>query len=477
MSASVLATLVELTVATSIAVLIVAIARWPVRRLAGAGVAYWLWALVPASVVAVSLPAPLVGMTAVTPFAGTLRDAVPVQAYVEVVVRPLVDWAAIAMVVWASGAVLVFAVIVRRQRAFVRSLGTVRAGGDGFHRSAGVRGPVLVGLWRPRIVVPTDFETRYGAEERALMLAHERAHARRLDVPVNCLAAACLCLFWFNPLAHWAVARLRVDQELACDAVVLRESRVARRRYADALLRTQLADDASRTPVACRWQSVHPLKERIAMLGLPLPTSLRRLAGAALTTSLVLACCYGSWLIDPELALAQGSTPTAPSQGTIILTPGERTDIRTPPGAVLTTPDGQRMEVTSGPARLTQVTKITIHADNVALERNNGEITYSGNVVLEFSTSLDRPLAYLPDRGAERIASSFTNAQLNIFSPGEPITATSASLRRFDDGSFVAERLRLSMAGYIVSAERAVIDPDGSIKADSIHVETATTVP
>jgi beta-lactamase regulating signal transducer with metallopeptidase domain len=457
--------------------LVVAIARRPVRRLGGARVAYWLWALVPASVIAVSLPAPPAEIVAVAAVPATLRDMLPVHAYLDVVMRPAVDWAATAVVVWACGAAVALAVIACRQRAFVRSLGEVTARGDGLHSSPCVRGPVLVGLWRPRIVVPTDFEARYGVEDRALMLAHEHAHERRLDVPVSCIAAFGLCLFWFNPLAHWAVRRLRVDQELACDATVLRESRVGRRRYADALVRTQLADDASRAPVACSWRSVHPLNERIAVLGRPSPTSSRRGVGAVLTMSLMLGCGYVSWLIDPEFALAQASTPSTPPQGTIILTPGERTDIPTPPGAVLTTSDGQRFEVAGGPARLTQVTKITIHADNVAVENSSGEITYSGNVVLEFSTALDRPLAYLPDRAAERVASSFTNAQLNIFSPGEPIVAESAALRRFDDGSFVADGLRLSMAGYVVSAERAVIDPDGSIKADSIHVEAATTVP
>lgn len=476
MSVSMLATLFEFTVATSLALLVIAIARHPLRRLAGARVAYGLWALVPASVIVVSLPVPNVEMAAVTGVATALRSVIPVEAYLDVVVRPAVDWAAVAMVVWACGASLALAAVVRRQRAFVRSLGTITGSEDGSYRSASVRGPVLVGLCRPRIVVSADFESQYGAEERALILAHERAHLKRLDIPVNCLAAIWLCLFWFNPLAYWAVARLRVDQELACDETVLRESRVGRRRYADALLRTQIADDASRTFVACSWQSVHPLKERIVMLGRPSPTSLRRLAGAISTIALLLACGYALWLIDPEPAFAQASTPTPPSQGTIILTPGERTDLPTAPGTVLTTGDGQRFEVTSGPARLTQVTRITIHADR-AEPLANGEITYSGNVVVAFSTVLDRPLPYLPERGAERVVSSFTNTQLNIFSPGEPITAMSAALRRFDDGTLLAEGLRLSMAGYVVSAERAVIDPNGSIRADSIRVEPVRQTP
>ncbi|MGD3580303.1 M56 family metallopeptidase, partial [Xanthomonas citri pv. citri] len=42
--------------------------------------------------------------------------------------------------------------------------------------------PVSVGLWRPRIVLPMDFDTRYSAAERTLILAHERLHLRRGDL-------------------------------------------------------------------------------------------------------------------------------------------------------------------------------------------------------------------------------------------------------------------------------------------------------
>lgn len=51
--------LVAVTLAASAAVLFVAALRVPVRRAVGARAAYWLWLSVPASVLAVLLPAPL----------------------------------------------------------------------------------------------------------------------------------------------------------------------------------------------------------------------------------------------------------------------------------------------------------------------------------------------------------------------------------------------------------------------------------
>jgi len=112
-----------------------------------------------------------------------------------------------------------------------------------------------------------------------LILAHEVAHARRGDGWWCLLARVLAALFWFHPLAWWALAALRHDQELACDAAVLREHGERRRSYANAMLKTQSATFA--LPVGCTWSPSHPLTERIAMLKMPLPSPQRRNAGMA----------------------------------------------------------------------------------------------------------------------------------------------------------------------------------------------------
>ena len=58
MGASVARALLEATFASSIAVLIVCVLRKPMRRITGARSAYWLWLFVPATALAVFLPAP-----------------------------------------------------------------------------------------------------------------------------------------------------------------------------------------------------------------------------------------------------------------------------------------------------------------------------------------------------------------------------------------------------------------------------------
>jgi hypothetical protein len=191
--------------------------------------------------------------------------------------------------------------MLSRQRSFVRSLGKMTPDSDGIRRSNSIVAPMLVGAWRPQIVVPVDFEARYSNEERRLILAHERAHQQRRDISINAFAAAWLCLFWFNPLIYWAIGRLRFDQELACDALVLARSGARPRRYAEALLKTQLATESVwRMPLGCYWQSAHPLKERVAMLKRPLPGSRRRIVGIAFALLLTIFGGYAVWAAQPQ---------------------------------------------------------------------------------------------------------------------------------------------------------------------------------
>ena len=136
-----------------------------------------------------------------------------------------------AVWIWLIGAAAAAWSCLRKQRAFVRSLGALRAHDDGLLQAEASAGlPAVVGL-RHRVVVPADFYTRYGAHEQILILAHERVHARRRDMIGNACAALFRCLYWFNPLMSYAALRFRRDQELACDEAVVAQYPQARRAY------------------------------------------------------------------------------------------------------------------------------------------------------------------------------------------------------------------------------------------------------
>jgi bla regulator protein BlaR1 len=204
--------------ACSAAIVVVLMLRRPLRTCFGARIVYALWLLVPLVTAAAWLP-PRVVVTFVP--VAAVHTAQPVAA------RPAAPasnpdatrWIAL---LWATGAIAAVLVAWRQQRRFVRQLGVLSQIGPQLWRAQGTTGcPALVGALRPRVVVPRDFEQRYDAAQRALVLAHERLHRKRGDAQINALIALASCVYWFNPLVYFAASRLRFDQELACDAMVV----------------------------------------------------------------------------------------------------------------------------------------------------------------------------------------------------------------------------------------------------------------
>lgn len=297
--------LLKLSLAMSGAVALSALLRKPLRYAIGARAAYWLWLLVPVSAAAVLLPAPTQPIHVLRQVLSKSEGLSHLIGNAQMAASASGDYAAPALWLWAFGAVLAAALVARGQLRFLRQLGPLQQGPDGACRSVAISGPMLVGTWRPRVVLPADFDARYNAEERELVLAHEHAHLRRKDALMNAVAAATLCLNWFNPLLHWALGRFRFDQELACDADVLANLGSRRRSYAAALMKTQVASDSSwLVPVGCHWQPTHPLKERIAMLKRPLPGSTRRRVGVGLLIGVIGTAGYACWAAQPATRLA-----------------------------------------------------------------------------------------------------------------------------------------------------------------------------
>lgn len=309
MASELIAGVFEATLATSAAALLVLALRRPLRRLVGAGLAYSAWALVP-----------MAGLAALLPRTPALANPI---ASVAVPLRDVVDGAGAAVaasgagglvpMLWLSGALALAALFAGRQWRFARRLRRRAEHGDD---GGAPLGPAVVGLWRPRIVLPADFERRYSPEEQALVLEHERQHLRRGDLWAQALCAALRCLFWFNPLLHLAASRFRFDQELACDADVLARHPRARRRYGEVMLKTQLADFG--LPLGCHWQSCHPLKERIAMLTRPLPSARRARAASALLAAAMAALTFAAWAAEPA---AQAAKPLQTVLDEDVLTP------------------------------------------------------------------------------------------------------------------------------------------------------------
>ncbi len=298
--------LIEATLAGSAAAVLVLALRRPMRAAFGAQVAYALWLLPALAMLATLLPAATV-VAARLPVAPAL--VLPAGAAMAAAPVPHdIDIAAGLLVLWVVGALVGAGWLWRAQVAFRRGLGALLPHGDALRAQAASAGlPATLGLWRPRIVLPADFEERFDPAQRALVLAHERRHVARLDPWANAAAALLRCLFWFNPLFHLAAARMRHDQELACDADVLAANPRQRRRYGDALLNVQLALQSA--PLGCHFGFGHPLKERIMLLNRERPTSRMRRAGVALLALAAGATAWSAWATQPprtQVAAAAG---------------------------------------------------------------------------------------------------------------------------------------------------------------------------
>jgi beta-lactamase regulating signal transducer with metallopeptidase domain/protocatechuate 3,4-dioxygenase beta subunit len=81
--------------------------------------------------------------------------------------------------------------------------------------------PMTWGVFRQVILLPAAAES-WPASRRRLVLAHEMAHVKRRDSLGQILSQIVLALYWFNPVVWYAVHRLRVERERACDDIVLR---------------------------------------------------------------------------------------------------------------------------------------------------------------------------------------------------------------------------------------------------------------
>ena len=93
--------------------------------------------------------------------------------------------------------------------------------------------PFILGLIRPRICLPSSL----GEEQRAFVLAHERAHLRRRDHWWKVLGFGLLSVHWFNPVMWLGYGLLCRDIELACDeAVISRMDRAGVRQYSQTLV-------------------------------------------------------------------------------------------------------------------------------------------------------------------------------------------------------------------------------------------------
>ena len=176
-------------------------------------------------------------------------------------------WRSLLLPGWAAGVVLALLVFLEQRRRLRKIQRAARPVTDpevlglcdSVLRELGLRRkvrlletalplmPMTWGCWRPAALLPAD-AAKWERERLRLVLRHELAHVRRADCLTQALAAGVCALYWFNPLAWMAAARMRLERERACDDLVVALGCTRPSDYAGHLL--QIARQFSAAPRA-----------------------------------------------------------------------------------------------------------------------------------------------------------------------------------------------------------------------------------
>jgi beta-lactamase regulating signal transducer with metallopeptidase domain len=187
-----------------------------------------------------------------------------------------------------------------------------------------VASPSLFGFIRPRLLLPSGLTRSFSLAELRYVFLHELGHVKRGDIPLNWLMTLTLMLHWFNPLVWYACSRIRVERELACDALALGQEREAENRpYGCTMIK--LLESFSRPAVMPGLigilENKTQMKRRISMIANFKRTKQWSVVAAAALTGLALVT-----LTDPPAGQGAGEVgPSNPSGPPRILSSSPRT--------------------------------------------------------------------------------------------------------------------------------------------------------
>lgn len=221
---------------------------------------------IPVNLPSVAQPAPANDVPAVEGQTGAMPDTPRFQL-------PALNTAELALAVWLIGAAAAFALRLLSHRRFLKSvrrwcrpvesavtLDELAAAREalGIRRRVGltrcptVDSPMLIGLVRPRILLP---DAALSPTELRLVLRHELIHLRRGDLWGRLLLMAGSSLHWFNPVMIPVGRAFSLACEEACDAEVMRGMDVdARQYYGRTILQSMRGKPGTATALSTRYR-------------------------------------------------------------------------------------------------------------------------------------------------------------------------------------------------------------------------------
>jgi bla regulator protein blaR1 len=330
--------------------------------IAGAVVALGVWAL---SAAAGRLPAAvrctvwwlvslklLLGLASIEPVAVPIlppsmavTSTLSTSAAVTHAVTPLAEsqaavtftWRAALIVIWLGGLAVAAVLAIGQWRRVWSIRARARAADAGLARqvrelsrrsglsapprvrfSSEIDAPMVTGLIRPVVVLPSGRWASLTAEQQQMAICHELVHVRRRDLWLGLVPSLAERLFFFHPLAHLAAREYVITREAACDAAVLRVLDAEPRDYGRLLVTLGVAPLPGGVSASGAPHSFSSLKRRIGMLNLGAPTLAHRLAGWTLSAIALGALLPLELVARPATALVAEQEAGAPTTATTL---------------------------------------------------------------------------------------------------------------------------------------------------------------
>lgn len=200
-----------------------------------------------------------------------------------------------------------------------------------------IAGPMLIGVFRPLILLPVGLVSRLSSRELEMVLAHELAHLQRADHLVNLFQNIVETLLFYHPVVRWVSNVIRAERELASDDQVARLTgdRIC---YAETLLKLEKARGSR--PQLAIGMADHQLVTRVRHLLAPKPRQPGSIiSGTALLSVVLISLTAG--LVSTGLKALSEQDPNATTQSAPVLeeTPTPTAPPRNEDRAVVESPD------------------------------------------------------------------------------------------------------------------------------------------
>ena len=159
----------------------------------------------------------------------------------------------------------------------------------GLYRCPVVPGPMLLGFWRPRILLP---ELDLSDRELCLILRHELIHFKRGDLYVRAAVLLATAIHWFNPAVHICGAAVNEACEASCDAQVIQGlDNETRKLYGKTILRAACRNPRSITALSTNFNGgKKKMKKRLTAV---LDSGLKKTGAVLVVIALLLSVTSG----------------------------------------------------------------------------------------------------------------------------------------------------------------------------------------